>query len=1272
MKIVTTFHSSSSVLASVKCRLGARDIEHLVVAKLNRIEVYSITSQGLQFELRTEIWGKVVTIKAIPIPGSSRSNLLLFIAHPDPELVFFSYTEPEGGTPELIPKKQLPLYERTPRPAEFFNNVLLHPSGRLAVVSCYTGKLKFINLRAGNYDNDFDVTLPELNVLSLSFLPTSEEEYALAILYLDHQGRIQLHARDINVADLELSIQPSTLLNPTVISNKIIPDPTYIVPQLIPVPAPDVEDEDDDNDDDRKSLGGVFVVGGKKILLFELAPMKAREKQRGKRRRLEEKKKSTDISEAAKAKDKERERESRKRKPSASVEWPWNEISAWCAVDSDSRKFFIGDIYGKLSLLSADNLKDVGLILVPLGETSSPTTISYLTNQYLYIGSHLANSQLIQISETPLAAHSTPTLPIPPSIISFPPNHLISPKTAYKGKGKAAVDDMDIDDDDTPDTSKGCVIKTIGTFINVLETYSNIAPIIDAAMVDTDGSGQPQIITCSGGHGSGSINVVRKGADFEELAVVPVEDVVRLWPIRNTSNDVHDSKILASTLHKTHLLRIDDNGDNATITYMKDGMDLITDQSTLTFSNILTAKPGTTEYLDSAIAVQVTPKGVLLLEFNHALGGYSQIAQYPQPGSKVLENVEGPIQVVCASASRTQVVLALTGGYLVLLKVANKAIEEQIFSPVSNEISAVSCEPSNAHGPFSQYVTVAYWETNEVEVFRIKQQHFVSVTRSEPHPAVIRSVMLFNFGTDKGKGCEYLLVGLGDGSAVYYNWKTGSGARELKDKKVIPLGNRPVSLTSCEADGKLAVLASGDRSTMLSWEKERLSQYPIMSKGVISASRLNTRSFCNALILATSKNLSVGRARNLDKMHIRSIPFGPDDPRRIVYEPNLKLFGLACTKTEPGRIGEVEITTSCFKVVDDTSFSVLSQFNCAPDEEISAITSISLSTGSEQKPFFCIGIYTYKTGEKEPSSGRLLVFTPFQAGGENNVALTQVCSIPVKGCVYSLVVGQDKIFAAVNSSVIMFQLSATDDEPSPSYELKQLSEWNHNYLVVCLAVYEDYIVAADQISSISLLMVKDSVLKSVARDYGPLWPVSVEALSNDHVIGGNDAFNLFTFTLSQNLGRAVLERDGSYHLGDFVTKFIRGSLSSSDASNHPSLVQEAVFFTSSGHIGVVIGITDDQLSLHLTELQRNLGGVIPAVGGVSHARFRAPRNSRGKSDADSAAFGFMDGDFLEQFLALIGSQEQVDKVITGQSEPERLTIGVDELQEVLENLQGLH
>lgn len=79
---------------------------------------------------------------------------------------------------------------------------------------------------------------------------------------------------------------------------------------------------------DRDFSGGVLVIGGRKILFYDLASGEAAERNLSKARRTEQKKRSADAEEVGRAKQKEREREWRKRKARASVNWPWSEVTA--------------------------------------------------------------------------------------------------------------------------------------------------------------------------------------------------------------------------------------------------------------------------------------------------------------------------------------------------------------------------------------------------------------------------------------------------------------------------------------------------------------------------------------------------------------------------------------------------------------------------------------------------------------------------------------------------------------------------------------------------------------------------------------------------------------------------------------------------------------------------------------------------------------------------------------------------------------------------------
>lgn len=144
-------------------------------------------------------------------------------------------------------------------------------------------------------------------------------------------------------------------------------------------------------------------------------------------------------------------------------------------MTQQSDTLLIGDKYGRHAILYVDRTCGTILTLVALGEVcrtsrclaqltyypqaSSPTTLTYLANQVIYLGSHFGDSQLLQISPSPIfGSDCRPTLPIPASV----------PKPK----------------DD------GIIVNGNGSHLIELERFSNIAPIVDGILVDVDDSGQ--------------------------------------------------------------------------------------------------------------------------------------------------------------------------------------------------------------------------------------------------------------------------------------------------------------------------------------------------------------------------------------------------------------------------------------------------------------------------------------------------------------------------------------------------------------------------------------------------------------------------------------------------------------------------------------------------------------------------------------------------------------------------------------------------------------
>lgn len=64
--------------------------------------------------------------------------------------------------------------------------------------------------------------------------------------------------------------------------------------------------------------------------------------------------------------------------------------------------------------------------------------------------------------------------------------------------------------------------------------------------------------------------------------------------------------------------------------------------------------------------------------------------------------------------------------------------------------------------------------------------------------------------------------------------------------------------------------------------------------------------------------------------------------------------------------------------------------------------------------------------------------------------------------------------------------------------------------------------------------------------------------------------------------------------------------------------------------------------------------------------------SRGRSDAQSVSFGFLDGDYLSQFLDYPSSSQIVEGILAGNNDAERLEMPYTEVRTMLESIKSLH
>lgn len=833
---------------------------------------------------------------------------------------------------------------------------------------------------------------------------------------------------------------------------------------------------------------------------------------------------------------------------------------AYGRVDPDGSRYLLGDHTGLLHLLVITHEKErvTGLKLELLGETSIASTISYLDNAVVFIGSSYGDSQLVRLNVQP---------------------------------------------------------DSKGSYVEVLERYVNLGPIVDFCVVDLDRQGQGQVVTCSGAYKDGSLRVVRNGIGINEQASVELQGIKGLWSLRSSTSDVHDTFLVVSFISETRILAM--NSDDELEETEIEGFFL--EAQTLFCQNALHDQ-----------LIQVTANSVRLV---------SSLSR------ELLDiwNAHPGFSVNVATANATQVLLATGGGHLVYLEIGDGKLTEIKHIQLEYEISCLDINPIGENPNYSTLAAVGMWTDISVRMFSLPSLELI--TKEHLGGEIIpRSVLLCTF-----EGVSYLLCGLGDGQL--FNFLLNSGAGELSDRKKVSLGTQPITLRTFSSKETIHVFAASDRPSVIYSSNKKLLYSNVNSKEVSHMCPFNSAAFPDSLAIAKEGELSIGTIDDIQKLHIRTIPLG-EHARRICHQEQSRTFGLCTLKICQTASDDAEM--HFVRLLDDQNFEILSTH--ALDTYENCCSILSCSFADDTNAYYCVGTGYVLPEEIEPSKGRILVFVVEEG------KLQLISEKETKGAVYSLNAFNGKLLAAINQKIQLFKWVLRDDG---SRELQ--SECGHHGHILALYVETrgDFIVVGDLMKSISLLLYKheEGAIEERARDYNANWMSAVEILDDDVYIGAENSYNLFTVRKNNDGAndeeRSRLEVVGEYHLGEFVNRFRHGSLVMRVPDSEVGNIPTVIFGTVNGVIGVIASLPHEQYTF-LEKLQSNLVKVIKGVGGLSHEQWRSFNNEKKTADARN----FLDGDLIECFLDLNRNRmEEISKA---------MDVSVEELCKRVEELQRLH
>ncbi|KAI9594127.1 mono-functional DNA-alkylating methyl methanesulfonate N-term-domain-containing protein [Syncephalis fuscata] len=470
---VVTAQPATTTLFSVRGNFTGPHDTNLIIGRTTRIEVYQLTADGLTSRLDFSIYGRLASLNLFRAKNYD-TELLLFTTEKY-QIGVLAYDPVEQKVATIIHGS---LRERVGRPVEQGQRILIDPTGRVIASLLYQGMINItpihqdasikttsvasMTLNDMSIDEDkkkdhsnqllgeaCNISLEELLVVDIAFLHTESDQPLLAVLYQDAHFSRHLKTYRINMGEQELVAGPWSCGN-------VDPGATL----LVPVPLP---------------MGGVLILGMTKITY---------------------------------ANDNNQHIDSTERVPS--------NIQCYGLIDANGSRILLGDHYGHLFMLlviSDQNSVVKQLELKPLGQISIPTTVTYLDNRYIYIGSHLGDSQLIRIKSKP-----------------------------------SGPDD----------------------FLEVMEHYPNIAPITDMCAIQQGLQGQDCVITCSGGFQHGSLRIVRNGVGLTKHALLDLPDITGIWSICSVEEEKWEEMMILSFMNETRILKLDEDQEMAELDTMGD------------------------------------------------------------------------------------------------------------------------------------------------------------------------------------------------------------------------------------------------------------------------------------------------------------------------------------------------------------------------------------------------------------------------------------------------------------------------------------------------------------------------------------------------------------------------------------------------------------------------------------------------------------------------------------------------------------------------------
>ena len=598
---------------------------------------------------------------------------------------------------------------------------------------------------------------------------------------------------------------------------------------------------------------------------------------------------------------------------------------AWAQVDN--QRWLISDDSGKLYLLMLllENGGDVtGWKLDAIGQTSRAAVLVYLDGGYLFVGSHQGDSQVVKVQE------------------------------------------------------QG---------VEVVQTISNIAPVLDFTIMDMGNrsgegqtneysSGQARIVTGSGAFHDGSLRSVRSGVGLEEQGLLgEMDHATDLFSLRSNGTSANVDLLIASFIGETRVFHFQSNGE---IEEKAEFKSLVLSEGTLLAAD-----------LPDGLMLQVTASSVRLIEWENGmvLSEWSPSDGHP---------------ITAASANDQSLMLSVKGLEVFVLDLRGDLNVRARRKFAEGQIACIHVPPV-----FSQICIAGFWQSAVVAILKIDTlETLQKVVVSDEAVSVPRALLLAQILPEQP---PTLFIAMANGEVITFSTNPTNFA--LSSKKVTVLGTQQASFKALPGSNGLSnVFATCEHPSLIYGSEGRIVYSAVTAEKASCVCSFDSEAYPGAIAIATPEDVRIALVDTERTTHVQTLPVG-ETVRRIAYSSKLKAFGIGTIARSIHQ--SQEVVKSHFKLADEILFQELDTYALNEEELVESVIRADLREESgELVERFVVGTASLNDEGEDSTRGRIIVFAV-----TSERTLKVVTELPVKGACRALGAISGNIVAALVKTV---------------------------------------------------------------------------------------------------------------------------------------------------------------------------------------------------------------------------------------------------------------